>query len=130
MDATSVPALTFTYTNWRGETGQRRVIPETFRFAATEWHPEPQWLLVAFDLDQGARRDFAFKDIVLVAFSSPEQQAATHILAALVDLVDYCKGICDPDVFPEEARRIAAGETAIEEARRVGIGRELEALGL
>ena len=30
----------------------------------TEWHPEEQWILDAFDLDRNAERSFAFKDIV------------------------------------------------------------------
>lgn len=55
--------LTFIYRNWRGEVAERRVIPREIHFGATEWHPEPQWLLRAFDMDKGAERDFAMKDI-------------------------------------------------------------------
>ena len=54
--------LIFRYKNWRGETAQRRVVPTGFRFGSSEWHPEPQWLLVAFDLDRGQGREFALKD--------------------------------------------------------------------
>jgi hypothetical protein len=32
-------------------------------FGSTEWHPEPQWFLGAFDLDNGKWRDFAMKDM-------------------------------------------------------------------
>lgn len=51
-----------TYTNWRGETSERTITPKTVYFGSTEWHPEPQWLLRAFDHDKRAERDFALKD--------------------------------------------------------------------
>jgi predicted DNA-binding transcriptional regulator YafY len=52
------------YTNWRGETMLRKIIPKAIRFGSTEWHPEEQWLLDAYDLDRGADRSFAMKDIL------------------------------------------------------------------
>jgi len=52
------------YTNYRGETANRRVIPIRIRFGSTKWHPEPQWLLEAFDLDRGADRAFAMRDVL------------------------------------------------------------------
>jgi hypothetical protein len=57
------PALTFPYTNWRGEFSVRRVLPIRVWFGSTDWHPEPQWLLRALDLDKGGERDFAFSQI-------------------------------------------------------------------
>lgn len=54
--------ITMTYRNYRGEIAERRIIPEWVGFGATDWHPEPQWLLRAFDLDKNARRDFALAD--------------------------------------------------------------------
>jgi predicted DNA-binding transcriptional regulator YafY len=63
--ATKGQRLTFDYTNHRGETGTRRVeccgsLPF---WGATDWHPEPQWLLDIFDLDRKAWRAFAMKDM-------------------------------------------------------------------
>jgi len=51
------------YTNWRGETTERTIVPEKIYFGSTEWHPEEQWLLTAFDVEKKASRDFAMKDI-------------------------------------------------------------------
>ncbi len=51
------------YTNYRGETAMRRIIPKEVVFLATEWHPEEQWCLIAHDLDKDAERTFACKDI-------------------------------------------------------------------
>ena len=51
------------YTNWRGETSVRRILPKELVFKSTEWHKEEQWLLVAHDLDKDAERMFACKDI-------------------------------------------------------------------
>ena len=52
-----------TYTNWRGETGERTIIPIALIWDSTEWHPEPQWLLKCYDVDRVAERLYALKDI-------------------------------------------------------------------
>lgn len=54
---------TFRYTNWKGETEMRRVIPHCLRFGQTPYHKEDQWLLECFDCDKEALRTFALKDI-------------------------------------------------------------------
>jgi predicted DNA-binding transcriptional regulator YafY len=53
------------YTNWRGERSERRVNPVSLWYGKTEWHPEEQWLLAAFDMRDGEAymKDFAMKDI-------------------------------------------------------------------
>lgn len=56
-------AISLVYTNYRGETSVRRVIPKRIWFGATDWHPEDQWMLDAVDLDKQAERSFALKDI-------------------------------------------------------------------
>jgi predicted DNA-binding transcriptional regulator YafY len=63
MEFNSSHVVTIRYTNHRGETADRRIIPQSLRFAATEWHPEPQWLLDALDVDKGLQRSFAMQDI-------------------------------------------------------------------
>lgn len=59
----SLTTVEFEYTNWRGETGNRRVVPMKVFFGQTEYHTTPQWLLKAFDLDKQAIRDFAMVSI-------------------------------------------------------------------
>ena len=54
--------VTVTYTNWRDETADRKILPKGVWYGSTEWHPEPQWLLRAVDVDKGENRDFALKD--------------------------------------------------------------------
>jgi predicted DNA-binding transcriptional regulator YafY len=56
-------AVRIVYTNYRGETGERRIIPKRIWFGATEWHPQAQWLVEAFDLDRQAERSFALSEI-------------------------------------------------------------------
>jgi predicted DNA-binding transcriptional regulator YafY len=51
------------YTNYKGETGLRTIIPKEIIFNSNEYHKEEQWLLIAFDLDKNAERTFALKDI-------------------------------------------------------------------
>ena len=57
------PPATVFYTNYRGETSERTITPIRPWFGSTEWHPEPQWLLRAYDHNKGAERDFALKDL-------------------------------------------------------------------
>ena len=52
-------SLAVSYTNYRGEGGVRRITPIQLYWGSNEWHPEPQWLLRAFDHDKQAHRDFA-----------------------------------------------------------------------
>jgi hypothetical protein len=59
-------AVALGYTNWRGEFAVRKIIPQSIWFGATEWHPEPQWLLKAIDVEKNAERDFA-----LTGFATP-----------------------------------------------------------
>lgn len=47
------------YTNWRGETSERTIIPKSFRYGSSEWHPESQWLVRAYDVDKKVHREFA-----------------------------------------------------------------------
>ena len=54
---------TFTYTNHRGETAVRSVIPTQLDYRTSPHHPEPQWLLHGYDLDRKDWRTFALKDI-------------------------------------------------------------------
>ena len=51
------------YKNWRGEVGVRQIIPEKIWFGTTEWYPEEQWLLDAFDCGKQESRTFAMSDI-------------------------------------------------------------------
>lgn len=55
--------VTIDYTNWRGERSLRRVAPGRFYYGTSDWHPEPQWLMEAFDLDRAAVRTFALAGV-------------------------------------------------------------------
>ncbi|MDR6952331.1 hypothetical protein J2X65_001686 [Ancylobacter sp. 3268] len=73
--------LTFTYRNWRGETDTRRALPLGIRFGSTEWHPEPEWLLRAFDIDRQAEREFALAGI----------GTQPHALAKALETIASCQ---------------------------------------
>jgi predicted DNA-binding transcriptional regulator YafY len=51
------------YTNYRGKRAVRRVKPLDLTFRSTEWHPEMQWVMRAFDVEKQEIRFFAMKDI-------------------------------------------------------------------
>lgn len=86
------PLLKITYTNYRGETSERTIAPRSIRFGSTEWHPEPQWLLLAFDTDKGADREFAIKDFGenVTNVREREKKLLAEKLQDKKDLYDYC----------------------------------------
>ena len=55
--------VSFWYKNHRGETSLRRVVPNRIEFNTSEWHPDRQWILVAWCLDRKEFRNFAIRDI-------------------------------------------------------------------
>ena len=55
--------VSFTYTNYRGETAVRKVIPGDLYFGSTQYYARRQWLLRAYDLDKQEVRDFAMAKI-------------------------------------------------------------------
>jgi len=56
-------AVRVVYTNWRGETAERTIVPVEIYWGKTEWHPEEQWLLTVWDVERNAERCYALKDI-------------------------------------------------------------------
>lgn len=64
MTDTSTPSeVNIVYTNYRGETSVRRIVPKRIWFGKTDWHPDEQWLLDAHDVEKNAERSFALRDI-------------------------------------------------------------------
>lgn len=63
MEYNDEQIVTINYTNWKGVTGERHIIPVSVEFKSTEWHPGEQWILYAFDVDKNDYRSFAMKDI-------------------------------------------------------------------
>jgi hypothetical protein len=61
---TSGPAIRFVYQNYAGKIAVRNAVPVRMTFGSNEWHKQRQWLMEAFDLDHGAMRTFAVKDII------------------------------------------------------------------
>ena len=51
------------YTNWRGERTHRHIKPISIDFTSNKWHPEPQWIMDALDLDKNEVRSFAMSGI-------------------------------------------------------------------
>ena len=50
------------YTNWKGETRVRTILPIKLEFLATKYHPEKQWTILAVDPEDGKEKNFALKD--------------------------------------------------------------------
>jgi hypothetical protein len=64
-DKAALRTVRICYTNHRGETRVRAVLPERIWYGVSEWHPGPGWLMDAVDLEAPKRctRTFALRDI-------------------------------------------------------------------
>lgn len=51
------------YTNHEGERRERQIVPFDLVWAATEHHPEAQWLLRAYDVEADGFRMFAMANV-------------------------------------------------------------------
>jgi predicted DNA-binding transcriptional regulator YafY len=54
----------FRYRNWKGVVSERTARVTTLVYGTTEWHPQPQWLMQAFDMEKKSERTFALHDMV------------------------------------------------------------------
>lgn len=64
----------FEYINHKGIKSARDVIPMSLYFGSTDFHPENQWLIVAYDLDKHRERTFALKYIIVSSFADKISQ--------------------------------------------------------
>ena len=55
--------VVITYKNYKGVTSVRSIVPYTLWWGKTEYHPEEQWIITAWDQGKDGVRDFALKDI-------------------------------------------------------------------
>lgn len=55
--------IQFDYVNWQGVKATRKAEVQSFHYGATEYHPEEQWLMSAWDSEKQANRVFAIKDM-------------------------------------------------------------------
>ena len=89
--------LHITYTNWKGERGRRSILPGRLLWGSNRWHPEPQWLVEALDMDKCATRTFALRAMRVLdrlvypaparpAAPAPERELAGPGRAALTDV--------------------------------------------
>lgn len=59
--------LEFDYVNYRSEVSRRKVIVHNISYGTCEpWHPDPQWIMYALDLEKNEFRYFAMKDMTNV----------------------------------------------------------------
>lgn len=111
--------VTLTYRNWRGEISDRTIIPRRVWFGSTEWHPEAQWLLTAWDAGKDAERDFALADFL----GKPgEREALIEALKQIYNMGQSAEP-CHWN-FRVQARKIAAEAVAAAENGNMKAGSE------
>lgn len=80
--------LRFTYRNWKGEVGQRHVLPHYTWQGVSEYHGDTrQWFLRAYDLEKKATRDFALKDMLSVEAVEPFKAESVRLSKDYKDYV-------------------------------------------
>lgn len=112
------PTVVMGYTNWRGEYAEREIVPMRPWFGSTDWHPEPQWLLKAWDVQKDAERDFAIKDIGFASEGMVSRAEVNRILqgafgaqtADLLVQIIYMKSALKPFAEASECFDKAAAE--------------------
>jgi predicted DNA-binding transcriptional regulator YafY len=62
-ESKDIKQVTIVYTNYKGITSVRNILPIRIFFGGNEWHKEDQWLMEAIDIEKNALRTFAMKDI-------------------------------------------------------------------
>lgn len=67
-------AMTVRYTNYRGEESVRRIAPQRYWYGSTKWHPQPQWLVDALDVDRNVVRSFALRDMQVIDHPSTNEE--------------------------------------------------------
>lgn len=53
--------ITFWYKNYRGKKRMRRARPLSIRWGVNVLHLNPQWLMLAIDVETGKTREFAMR---------------------------------------------------------------------
>lgn len=89
-DATD-PPLKMVYRNYKGEVAQREIVPFSLRYGTSDHHPEPQWLLEAYDPQKAANRTFALKDVLAL------DTGPTSVPALLLNFIHYTSTCNDKD---------------------------------
>lgn len=74
-----IEELLIGYRNHRGDCQIRSIIPSVVYFGRTEWHPQPSWLLRAYDSGKDANRDFQLGAF----FGSPKIEGEKETLARI-----------------------------------------------
>jgi len=90
------PPLKMRYTNHTGKVAIRTIEPTEVLFGATVWHPEPQWLLYAYDVDKKADRTFALADCDFTALCWVWIKEGLLDVRATVDTGTYTISVDSP----------------------------------
>lgn len=84
----------FNYTNYKGERSHRRAVVRKIYEGSTEWHPEYQWLIEAFDINKNAMRTFAYRDMANIVNTGIKGKKMS-------DYFDPDDPFRQPDIFDE-----------------------------
>lgn len=54
----------FSYVNYKGVQAERSAFIKSFKYTATPYHPDTQWVVEGFDIEKKATRSYAMADII------------------------------------------------------------------
>ena len=103
--------LTISYTNWRGEFGRREIAPIHLIWGSNEWHPEPQWLIEAWDISKAEIRTFA-----LIGIGGTGADGVEGLRKAAQDVLDIWDNQSDVPWMVNVDKRMEALRAALDGA--------------
>lgn len=59
-------AIKVMYKNWKGAVRERWIIPDHIYWGSTQYRPKPQWLMRAYDFEDGIMKDFSLADMYVI----------------------------------------------------------------
>jgi hypothetical protein len=108
------------YTNWRGEYAVRKIVPLSVWYGSTEWHPEPQWLITALDLEKHSARDFALTGFAALSVGregAAQGQSTAYQVTAIMNGRRTRLVVADGD--PYTTTNLAEAERVLAQVRKL-----------
>lgn len=78
-------ACRMSYTNHRGEVAERHFLPLEVYHGTSLWHPNPGWILRAFDYERQAVRDFSLNGFLGPVSPVPSARPVRANMIAEID---------------------------------------------
>lgn len=117
-----MPKTYFDYTNHKGSEGPRQAEPMAIRYGSSNYHGQPQWLMLGYDYKKDAPREYAMRDMVNVRPGQSwlvfTKDTMRKVVTRLEEIAEYRK-LRAVDVAPVNlANAVRLAQEALKELSR------------